>query len=389
MSEVRRPSIMIVAGEPSGDALGAQLIAALRTLGPRDLRLTGAGGPLMERQGLTSLFAMGDIAVMGLREVVPRLSTIFRRIRETAAFALKTKPDVLVLIDSGDFNHRVAKRVRAGDPSIRIVKYVSSQVWASRPGRAAGMKAYLDHILCLLPFEPDFYKPYGVPATFVGHPVIERAALIKGGSAMRRAIGVGKDGKLVCVLPGSRVSEVRIMLPLIRGAVARLAKRFPDLKCVLPVAPNVAALVRSMSADWPVPLTLVEGEAAKFQAFDAADLALAASGTVATELALAACPMVVFYRVGWLTAAIWKRLVKVPHITIANLVLGRRAIPEIVQDAVTPDAIAEAALPLLESRQIADGQRAALREAIALLGKGEAAPASRAARAILDFLPER
>ncbi len=381
----RPPTLLLAAGEPSGDALGAQLMAALRQLGPRGLRIVGLGGPAMQAQGLTSIFSIDDIAVMGIREVVPRMPRIFARIAQTADFALDVRPDACVLIDSGDFNHRVARRIKAAAPELKVIKYVSPQVWASRPGRAAGMRTYLDHVLCLLPFEPAFYEPYGLPATFVGHPAVERAALAQGGAALRARLGIAADAELLCVLPGSRRSEIRYMLPAFRETVARLARDIAGLTCVLPTVPTVSAMVRQAARDWPTPLHVVEGEADRFAAFDAADLALATSGTVTTELAVSGCPMIAAYRVGWLTAAIWTRLVSVPHFTIANLVLGRRAIPEFRQDEVEPAAMAAAARPLLLDASAAAAQRRDLEEASRLLGKGQGSPASRAAEAVLEI----
>lgn len=381
----RRPlTIMVSAGEPSGDALGAGLIAALRRLRP-DAKIVGVGGPAMRAEGLFSFFDIAEIAVMGISEVLPKLRTIFRRIRQVADFALRVKPDVVVLIDSGDFHHRVARRIKAADPAIKIVKYVSPQVWASRPGRAAGMKAYLDHLLCLLPFEPAFYEPYGLPATFVGHPALERAAQIRGGDDLRARLGIAPHAPVLCVLPGSRRVEVTHLLPVFKRAVARIAGDVPGLVSVLPTVRNVEARVRAGAADWPVPLHILPAAEDRYAAFDTADAALAASGTVTTELALAGVPMVVAYKVGAVTAAIWQRLVKVPHITIANLVIGRRAIPEFIQDQTTPEALAAALKPLLTDADAIAVQKAALAEAIARLGTKGDGPSRRAAEAVLKI----
>lgn len=380
-------TIMISAGEPSGDALGAGLIAALRALHP-GVRVVGIGGPEMRREGLMSFFGIDDLAVVGIRDVVPRLRILFRRMRQAAEFALRVKPDAVVLIDSGDFHNRVARRIRAADPAIRIVKYVSSQVWASRPGRAEGMKAYLDHILCLLPFEPAFYERYGVPATFVGHPALERGKLIKGGEALRDRLGIAPDAPVLCVLPGSRKPEVRHLTPPFRETVAELAKVVPALQCVLPTVPHVEGLVRSMTANWPVPLHILSGAADRFAAFDAADAAIAASGTVTTELAIGGVPMIAAYRLGWMTAAIWRRLVTVPHFTIVNLVLGWRAVPEFLQEGVRPAEMAKALRPLILGEEGAITQRAALAEAVAMLDSGEP-PSRRAAETVLRLAAER
>lgn len=381
----KRPlTIMVSAGEPSGDALGAGLISALRRLRP-DVKIVGVGGPAMRAEGLVSFFDIAEIAVMGISEVLPKLRTIFRRIKQVAAFALRVKPDVIVLIDSGDFHHRVARRIKAADPSLKVVKYVSPQVWASRPGRAAGMKDYLDHLLCLLPFEPAFYEPYGLPATFVGHPALERAGLIEGGNALRRRLDISPNAKVLCVLPGSRRIEVTKLLPVFKETVARIAGDVPGLVCLLPTVRNVEARVRAGASDWPVPLHILSDTDARFAAFDTADAAIAASGTVTTELALAGVPMVVAYKVGAVTAAIWKRLVNVPHITIANLVIGRRAVPEFIQEQATPDALAAALKPLLTDGQAIEAQKSALAEAVGKLGTKGNGPSRRAAEAVLKI----
>ncbi len=377
-------TVMVSAGEPSGDALGAGLIAELRRLHP-GIRIVGVGGPAMRAQGLISFFDIAEITVMGIAEVLPKIRTIFRRIRQVADFALRVKPDVVVLIDSGDFHHRVARRIKAADPGLKIVKYVSPQVWASRPGRAAGMKTYLDHILCLLPFEPAFYEPYGLPATFVGHPALERAALVTGGERLKKRLGIAPEQKVLCVLPGSRRLEVTHLLPAFRGAVEIVARETPGLVCVLPTVANVEARVRAGSQGWPTPLHILPAGEDRYAAFDTADAALAASGTVTTELAVAGVPMVVAYKVGAVTAAIWKRLVSVAHITIANLVIGRRAIPEFIQEQATAAALAAALTPLLLDPAAAAEQKAALTEAVDKMGTKGDGPSRRAAEAVLKI----
>lgn len=389
MSPESKPlTVMLVAGEPSGDAIGAELMTALRKAHP-GIVLTGVGGPAMRRQGLTSLFDIADLTVMGIREVLPRLAGIFRRMGEVAAFALRTKPDAVVLIDSGDFNHRVAKRIRKRDRTIPLIKYVSPQVWASRPGRAKALARSFDEVLCLLPFEPAFFAKYGLPATFVGHPVAERAFLMTGGEALRVRLGIPAEGKLLCVLPGSRRAEVKYLLQPFRETVARVVARVPGLHCVLPLVPGVAARVREGCHDWPAPLHFVEGDADKFAAFDASDAALAASGTVATELAVAGCPMIVGYRMGNLTVAIWRRLIKVKYATIANLILDREAVPEFLQQDLKPEPMADALVRLLTDREAAAAQRRDLASAADALGINDLKPASRAAERVLAVIAAR
>jgi len=379
-------TLMLVCGEPSGDQLGGELMTGLKALAGDGIRIVGVGGAAMAAQGLKSLFPLDDTAVMGLREVVPRIPKILWRVREASDFALATRPDAVVLIDSPDFTHRIAQRLKRVDPSIRTVNYVAPQVWASRQYRARKMRRYFDLVLALLPFEAPFFEAHGVHAAFVGHPVIERAARMTGGDALRARLDIAANAPVLAVLPGSRMNEVRLLLPPFREAVVRLVKAFPDLVCLLPTVPHVAAAVRAGTADWPAPLHILEGDADKFSAFDAADAALAASGTVTTELALAHTPMVVAYRFGWLTYALGKPFVSVKFATLVNIILDREAAPEFIQSRCTGANLAEALEPLLSDTPARARQIEELDEATAQLGVGGEPPSLRAARALLDFV---
>ena len=376
-------TIMLVAGEPSGDQLGAQLMRGLKEVAGARVNLVGVGGAAMTAQGLKSLFPLDDTAVMGLREVVPRIPAILRRVREAVDFALRTRPDLVVLIDSPDFTHRIAQALKKRDPSIRTANYVAPQVWASRAYRARKMARYMDAVLTLLPFETEFFQRYGLKAIFVGHPVIERRARMTGGDDFRRRHGIAPDAKLLAVLPGSRRNEIRFILPQFREAVQELAAAVPGLVSVIATVPHVAGLVRERTADWPTPLHIVEGEDEKFAAFDAADAALAASGTVTTELALARTPMVVGYRTGWLTYALMKPLVNVPFATLVNIILGREAVPEFLQGNCTGAKLAKGLLPLLRDPGAAAAQVKDLDAATHAIGADEERPSLRAARAVL------
>ena len=333
---------MLVCGEPSGDQLGAQLMAALKALAGDKVRIVGVGGTAMAREGLNSLFPLDTTAVMGLREVVPAIPAILRRVREAADYAVAARPDAVVLIDSPDFTHRIARAIKKRDPSIKTVNYVAPQVWASRAYRAKAMARYFDLVLALFPFEVSFFEKYGLKARFVGHPVIERRTRMTGGAGLRARLGIAPDAPLLAVLPGSRSSEIRFILPVFRAAVARLAKKIPGLVTVLPTVPHVAAKVRAGAAGWPTPLHILENEDDKYAAFDAADVALAASGTVTAELALSRTPMVVAYRVGGLTYALANRLMTARYMTLVNVLLARAAVPEFKQYQATPEPLAEA-----------------------------------------------
>jgi lipid-A-disaccharide synthase len=378
--------LMLVCGEPSGDLLGGQLMAGLRAIAGDSVTFSGVGGAAMTAQGLQSLYPLDATAVMGLREVVPKIPAILARVREACDFALATRPDAVVLIDSPDFTHRIAQRLKRLDPSIRTINYVAPQVWASRAYRARKMAHYFDLVLALLPFEAPFFEKYGLRSVFVGHPVIERAAKMTGGAEFRTRLGIAPDRPLLAVLPGSRTSEIRFILPVFRDAVAEIAKRVPNLVTVLPTIPHVAARVRAATADWATPLHIIEGDADKFAAFDAADAALAASGTVTTELALARKPMVVGYKVGWLTYMLALPLMNVRYITLINVLLDREAVSEFLQARCTPTLLADAVTKLLTDKGAASHERDDLDEATALLGRGGEAPSLRAARAIVDFV---
>ncbi len=358
---VKQPlTIALIAGEASGDQLGFKLMQALRLLHP-DCRFIGVGGDRMREEGLNSLFPMSDIAVMGILPVLGRLPLILRRIRETADFVISSQPDALVIIDSPDFTHRVARRVRQSKPDIPIINDVSPTVWAWRPGRAARMRAYIDHVLALLPFEPEAHQRLGGPTcTYIGHPLIERLDELRpdAGEAHRRA----SKPPIVLVLPGSRRGEIARLMAPFGEAIALLAQQSPDpIDFVLPAVSHLEGMIRAAMADWPVKPRLVMGEADKYAAFRTARCALAASGTVTLELALAGVPHVVGYRVSMLEAQL-RYLIQVSTIVLPNLILGHNAVPEFLQEACNGPALATALLPLLTDTPQRQAQLDAMRE---------------------------
>ena len=386
-SDLDRPlTLMLVCGEPSGDQLGGQLMEGLKEASGGRVHFTGVGGVSMTAHGLQSLFPLDDTAVMGLREVVPKIPAILRRVREATDFALKTRPDAVVLIDSPDFTHRIAQRLKRIDHTIPTINYVAPQVWASRSYRAHKMARYFDLVLALLPFERAFFEKFGLRAEFVGHPVTERASRMSGGAALRARLGCSEETPLVAVLPGSRTNEIRFILPVFRETIARLSKLVPGIVTVLPTLPHVIARVRKATMDWPTPLHIVEGDDDKYAAFDAADVALAASGTVTTELALARTPMVVAYRVGAITYALARPLFRLEYFTLVNLLLGRRAVPEFLQGQAKPDVLAAELARLLQDERFSAEQVADLELAAQALGEGSEPASHRAARAIVAFV---
>ncbi|WP_085785919.1 lipid-A-disaccharide synthase [Ketogulonicigenium robustum] len=369
--------VFVIAGEVSGDMLGGAVMAGLRELRP-DITFAGVGGPQMQAQGLVSLFPMNDLSVMGVAEVLPKYFHLKRRIREAADAALAFQPDILLTIDSPDFCLRVAKIVRAADPAIRTVHYVAPSVWAWRPKRAVKMARVIDQVLALLPFEPPYMTAVGMECDFVGHP-ISTVAIADADEAAAYRAGIGA-GPMVLVLPGSRRGEVERLSERFGAAVALFAKTHPDARFVLPVAPPVVDLVREKAAAWPVQPHLVFDADEKALAFRAADLALAASGTVSLELAANQTPMVIAYDMGWISRRLIGALLRIDTVTLVNLVSETRTIPEFIGDACQPEPIAAAMGQVLADPQ---AQRDAMALTMQRLGQGGEPPGLRAARAIL------
>lgn len=378
--------LFLVAGEASGDKLGAALMAGVKRLHP-DVTFEGIGGPLMEAEGLESLFPMEELSVMGLVEVLPKYRALKRRIAQTAQAVLAVAPDALITIDSPDFGLRVARLVKAARPAQKTVHYVAPSVWAWRPGRAAKMAEVIDHVLALLPFEPPYMTAAGMSCDFVGHPVVaEPRASAAEAAEFRQTHMIGPDQPMVLCLPGSRRSEVKRLGPRFDEALMRLRDREPGLRVVVPTVRGVSGLVREMSARWPVAPIVVEAVADKRAAFGAADLALAASGTVSLELAATRTPMVIGYDASFLTWQVISRLLKVQTVTLVNLVSETRAIPEFLGPNCTPKGMCAALMRLIDSPEARAEQRAAMDETMHRLGEGGEPPGLRAARSVLAFL---
>jgi lipid-A-disaccharide synthase len=375
----------LIAGEASGDALGAALMAGLKALLP-DVAFDGVGGPLMEAEGLQSRFPMEELSVMGLWEVLPKYRALKRRIAEMAA-AVVASGDALITIDSPDFCLRVARAARAGRPGLRTIHYVAPSVWAWRPGRAAKMAPFIDHVLALLPFEPPYMQAAGMGCDFVGHPVVaEPRASAAEAAAFRETHMIGPDQPLVLCLPGSRRGEVARLGPRFDEALMRLRDREPGLRVVLPTVRGVAGMVREMTARWPVAPIVVETAEDKRAAFAAADLALAASGTVSLELAAARVPMVIGYDMAALSRIIFSRMLRIDTVTLVNLVSETRVIPEFIGSNCRAGPMAAALLRLLEDEAARAAQFAAMEVTMQRLGEGGEPPGLRAARAVLAAL---
>jgi lipid-A-disaccharide synthase len=382
---VRPLSIYIVAAEESGDALGAALARSLVALGGAGIKLAGVGGRAMAAAGITSPFPIGELSIFGLTAIPGRLPTIVRRLREIADAVVAARPDALVIIDSPEFTHRVARRVRARAPSIPILDYVSPSVWAWRSGRARAMRAYVDYVLAILPFEPAAHvRLGGPPCLYVGHPLIERIAELRPNAdeAQRRRT----DPPLVLVLPGSRTSEIRRLLGIFGAAIELVCKSAGPIELVLPTVPHLESQVRERTAGWAVTPRIVVEPAEKWAAFRSARAALAASGTVTLELALAGVPTVAAYRLPLIEEIILRLMggqTGLHSVILANLVIGENVFPEFLQQRCTPDHLAQALLPLLSDTPARRRQTAALQRLDEIMAVGTA-PSAKAAALVLD-----
>jgi lipid-A-disaccharide synthase len=374
--------VFIVAGEESGDRLGAALMRAIRARAGDRVTFSGVGGRDMAGEGIASVFSIDDLAIFGLSAIPRRLPLIFRRIRQTVDAVMTARPDVLVIIDSPDFTHRVARRVRSRLPRLPVVDYVSPSVWAWRPGRARAMRAYVDHVLALLPFEPAAHARLGGPeCTYVGHPLAEQAGVLRPDAqeALRRRA----DPPIVLVLPGSRGGEVARHLGLFGSTLERVQEQCGQLDLVLPTVPHLAERVRNETGGWALPPRVVVDAAEKWAAFRTARAALAASGTVTLELAVAGVPTVVAYKVSLIEEAAARAFVRVPTIVLANLVLGENVMPEILQRQATPQRLAAELAALIGDTPQRQRQVDAFGRLDAAMEIGSAAPSVRAAEIVL------
>ena len=378
--------LFLIAGEPSGDNLGAALMAGLRQLAP-DVEFMGIGGLAMEAEGLTSRFPMDELSLMGIWEILPKYRALKARIAETAQAIADERPDALITIDSPDFCLRVARQARALNPDLRTIHYVAPSVWAWRAGRAKKMAEVIDHVLAILPFEPPLMQAAGMSCDFVGHPIVaEPVASEAEALAFREAHGITPDQPLILCLPGSRRTEVSRLGPRFDEAMMRLRDRVPEIRVVIPTVRGVSGLVRDMAKRWPTAPIVVENAEEKRAAFAAADLALAASGTVSLDLAANNVPMVIGYDVAPLSRLIIRMLLKTDTVTLVNLVSETRAVPEFLGSDCEPGPMSQALFCLLEHPEDRANQVAAMNLTMERLGRGGEAPGLRAARSVLGAL---
>ncbi len=390
MTSEKPLSVFFVVGEDSGDQLGARLMRSLKLQLEGAVEFSGVGGERMAEEGMTSLFSLSDIAVMGLTAVLQRLPLIIRRVHETVDAIIAADPDVLVIIDSPDFTHNVAKRVRKRAPHIPIIDYVSPSVWAWRPGRARKMAAYVDHLLAILPFEPAVHEKLGGPPTsYVGHPLFERIEELRPQNGERPELGE-TNAPVLLVLPGSRQSEVSRLIDVFGETLEKIRREKPNIRVLLPAVSHLERTIRERTAKWSVQPEILVGEQEKLQAFRCAHAALAASGTVSLELAISAIPMTVAYRLDWFYRRVKdaNRFLKfsgVDSMVLPNIILGENVAPEFLDQDANPEALSRSVLALLEesperARQLTAFERL---EDLMALDEGES-QSGKAARVIRE-----
>lgn len=342
--------VYLIAGEPSGDLLGARVMRALKRQQP-DSQIFGVGGETMQAEGLKSLFDIKDLSVMGFLEVLPHLPKILKHFKEIRADINRVQPDVIMTIDSYSFSIRVHKMLKKMGCAVPHVHLVAPQVWAWNKGRAKIIGHFVDHLFCLLPNEPAYFAPYGMPATFVGHPVIEGGADQGDATAFRTQHNIPQGKRIVCVLPGSRFNEIKYLLKDFMKVADNLFAENPDLFFVIPTLENVKGKVEQTMQNWSIPHVIVTGERERYNAFAAAAAALAASGTVSLELALAGVPHLIAYRMNKVTAALAKRVLKIKYVNLLNLLEDREIIPELLQENCTVEKMTQTMSCLLKGEK--------------------------------------
>jgi len=393
------PHIFILAGESSGDRLGAAMMRRLREETNGAVRFSGVGGEAMMAEGLEPVFPMQDIAVMGLVEIVPHLRRIRERLKQATDAIVEKRPDALVTIDAQVFSGLLAKRVKRLVPEVALIHYVAPTVWAWKPWRARKLAGYLDRVLALFPFEPPYFEEEGLHCDFVGHPVVERVANLppRAGADLREDLGIAPNANVVLVAPGSRRSEISRLGKPFGDAVARLVEHDPDVEIILPVAGAVAEEVRAMAQVWPAKTHILDprgldfetAEQRKFAAFAAANFALAASGTVTLELAAFRVPMIVGYRMPKLNEFILRRVMTVDTGTLVNIITGTKIVPEYWQDDCSGTQLAKGLRSLIENGKARDDQVAGFDRAFEALGESDDAPSKRAAQSVISALAEK
>lgn len=386
MTTSNKLKIYLIAGEPSGDLLGSRLMRALREKTKGNVEFFGLGGDTMENEGLKPLFDISELAVMGITEVIPSIPRVLSRIKQTVADIVAQKPDIVITIDSWSFCCRIHKALRRLKTGIKQMHYVAPQVWAWKKHRAKTMYKYIDELLTLLPNEPPYFTKHHLQTFFVGHPVIESDVLKADGADFRKKFNIPAEAQIISILPGSRKTEVCKLLPDFLAAASMLHERNPDIYFALPTVKTVASRVKHMVKECRLPLVIVENEADRYSAFQASSAAIAASGTVALELAICNIPHIIAYKVSSLTYMIAKYLVKLKYVNLTNIMLNRNVVPELLQDKCTPENIVHEIQELLKNGQSYEKQMEGFNEVKEYLANGKQTPSQNAADIILRSL---
>lgn len=380
--------IYLIAGEPSGDLLGSRLMRAMR-LKDKNIEFYGVGGDTMEAEGLKSLYDISDLAVMGLTEVIPSIPKILKHIKETIVNIQKVQPDVVVTIDSWSFSSRIHKALRKLKTGIPQVHYVAPQVWAWKKKRARTMYKYIDCLLTLFPYEPKYFTPYKLDTRFVGHPVIESEAITADGNAFRKKFNIPENKKIITILPGSRKNEVSRLLPVFMEAAQELLNVDKDFYFVLPTVKTVANMVKVELKNYDLPVLVVESQQDRYGAFRASSAAIAASGTVALELAICDIPHIIAYKVAPLTAFLAKKFLHIQFVNLSNILLGREIIPELLQERCIKGNIRSYILDLLRHEDLYQRQMEGFAKVRKILGQGEQTPSQNASDIIFEIIKNK
>ncbi|MBR2299064.1 MAG: lipid-A-disaccharide synthase [Alphaproteobacteria bacterium] len=380
--------IYLIAGEPSGDLLGSRLMRAIISKYP-DTEFFGVGGETMENEGLNSLFDISELAVMGVFEVIPSIPRILSRIKQTVQDIERVRPDVVVTVDSWSFSARIHKALRKEKLGIPQIHYVAPQVWAWKKKRARTMYKYIDHLLTLFPYEPKYFTPYHLDATFVGHPVIESSVIYSNETDFRERFNIADNQKIMALLPGSRKNEVARLLPVFLNAAQRFHQKNPEFVFVVPTVRTVEDKVRQMVQSSSLPLIVVNTEADRHDAFKASAVAVAASGTVALELAMIDVPHLIAYKVAPFTAFLARHLLKIEFVNLSNILLGREIVPELLQENCTEDKILYYVSEFLKKGDLYERQMEGFQKVKEILGLGEQTPSANAADIIFHIVKKK
>ncbi len=380
--------IYLIAGEPSGDLLGSRLMRAMIAKNP-EVEFYGIGGETMEREGLKSLFDISELAVMGLFEVLPSLPKILKRFSQTISDIEKVKPDVVITIDSWSFSARIHKLLRRKKLGIPQVHYVAPQVWAWKKKRAKTMYKYIDHLLTLFPYEPKYFTPHKLPTTFVGHPVIESSVLWASGDDFRTRFNIEENARIMAVLPGSRHTEVSRLLPVFLNVVKKIQEKYPKFCFVIPTVQTVEDRVKQMVEESGLPIIVVNNESDRHDAFCASEVAIAASGTVALELAMIDVPHIIAYKLSSLSAWLARHFLKIQFVNLSNILLGREIIPELLQENCNEEKIIYYVEELLKKEAVYERQMEGFSKVKELLGVGEQTPSANACDVVFNMINKK